>query len=122
MNAFTNTQGQRQRRKHRIRTSLRGTSLRPRMSVFRSHRHISVQLIDDGAGKTLANVSDLELAQHPKRKQLSFRERAYWVGEQLAAKAKVKGIRQARFDRGQYRYHGIVAAVAEGARKGGLKM
>lgn len=99
---------------------MKGRSDGPRLSVFRSLRHVSAQLIDDARGITLASASDLELIKG-KKKRLGRRERAERVGELLAEKAKTKGISRARFDRGSYLYHGLVKAVAEGARKGGLQ-
>ena len=85
-----------------------------------------VQLIDDTLGRTIASASDREVAGKragAKRKAPAGRiERARFVGERIAERAIAKGVSTARFDRGSYRYHGIVAAVAEGARKGGLKV
>ena len=124
----------RQRRARRVRRRIRGTTDRPRLSVFRSHRHISAQLIDDARGATLTAVSDAGfrppkpgsgrsalLPGKPKGKS-NRADRAAWVGARLAAQAIARGIRAARFDRGRYRYHGLVAAVAAGARKGGLEV
>lgn len=114
---------QRLRRKRRVRATVQGTSQRPRFSVFRSNRHISAQLIDDVARVTLVSASDLTIrpGRGKKGKQpLGRRERAEQVGTLLAEKAKAKHIRAVQFDRGRYRYHGRVAAVAAGARKGGL--
>lgn len=103
------------RRAARVRATVRGTAERPRLSVFRSLRHISVQLIDDVAGKTLASASDTDVTAKGKPVEMA-RE----VGKAVAAKAKAAGVTMAVFDRGSYRYHGRVAAVAEGAREGGL--
>lgn len=110
---------QRLRRAKRTRTRVRGTSEMPRLSVFRSNRHLSAELIDDRADVTVASASDLGLRAR-KSKPLGRRERAEQVGLRLAQQAQAKNIRAARFDRGRYRYHGLVAAVAAGARKGGL--
>ena len=111
------------RRKQRTRARVRGNQDQPRLSVFRSGRHISVQLINDETGSTLAAVSDREFVKDKKVKKLPPRlERARWVGEQIAERAKAKGVSRGRFDRGSYRYHGLVRAVAEGARKGGLQL
>ena len=124
MNRFTERQSQRLRRQKRVRAQVRGTSDRPRLCVFRSARHISAQLIDDSAGRTLAASSDLELMRSQKKGQppVSRPARAAWVGQRLAERAREKGIAAARFDRGAYHYHGLVAALADGARKGGLKV
>jgi large subunit ribosomal protein L18 len=104
------------KRRRRVRAKVHGTAERPRISVFRSNRGISVQLVDDDAGRTLAAVNwteaelrGLSRADQPKR-----------VGELLAERAKAAGIEQAVFDRGGYQYHGRVRALAEGARQGGL--
>ncbi|MBI4132551.1 MAG: 50S ribosomal protein L18 [Candidatus Sungbacteria bacterium] len=109
------------RRARRTRARFRTNPVRPRMSVFRSLRHISVQLIDDGAGRTIASAADLEMVPAKRGGGPSFRERATWVGGRIAEKALALGIREVQFDRGRYRYHGLVAALAAGARKGGLK-
>ena len=111
-----------QRRSRRVRQAVRGDAQHPRLSVFRSNRHIGAQLIDDVSGRTIVAASDLELTKGKKKeaKVSARRERAQWVGTEIAKRAGTKGIKAARFDRGRYRYHGLVAAVAEGARAGGL--
>lgn len=109
------------KRAKRVRASLRGRKLMPRLTVFRSNRHISAQIIDDSRGVTIASASDAELIRS-KKKMGSRVERAKFTGERLAEKAIAKKINAVRFDRGQYRYHGIVEALASGARKGGLKL
>lgn len=103
-------------RSHRTRFRIHGTAACPRMSVARSLKHISVQLIDDDQGKTLAAAGDALL----KTKMLPVQTAAQ-VGKLLAQKAQALAIKQAVFDRGSYRYHGRVAALADGAREGGLK-
>ncbi len=103
------------RRAKRVRSKVQGTALRPRLSVFRSHRHISAQLIDDAAGKTLASANDIKSAG--KGKPL---DRAQEVGKELAGLASKAGIKTVVFDRGPYLYHGRVKALAEAAREGGL--
>ena len=109
-------------RQARVRSRVHGTNDVPRLSVFRSVRHLSVQIIDDTAKMTLASASDAELAKQKKAAKAPPRmERAHWVGEQIAERASAKGIKAVRFDRGAYRYHGLVKAIAEAARKGGLK-
>lgn len=103
-------------RHRRVRKKVVGTPERPRLAVFRSNRHIYAQLIDDFAGKTLAAASTLKDANggDPKAK-------AKAVGTALAQRAKDAGVTQAAFDRGGFKYHGRVQAVAEGAREGGLE-
>lgn len=105
------------RRKTRIRSKVKGTFLRPRLSVFRSLKHISVQIIDDVNGKTLVSAKDQEVKTDKKTKT----ELAVEVGSLVAKKALEKNIKQVVFDRGGNKYIGRVKAVAEGARKGGLE-
>jgi large subunit ribosomal protein L18 len=109
----------RTRRRVRIRKHVTGTPERPRLSVFRSNRYIYAQLIDDVAGRTLATASsrDEEIRGTGSTADIAAAGR---VGELLAKRAKKHKIAQAVFDRGGYRYHGRVAALADGARKGGL--
>jgi large subunit ribosomal protein L18 len=111
-------QERRLRIKRRIRKIISGTAERPRMSVFRSNAQISVQLIDDKAGKTLASVSSLckEIAEKKGTKT----EQACLVGAAIAEKAKAAGIENVVFDRNGYLYHGRVKALADAARNGGL--
>lgn len=103
-------------RKKRVRAKVSGTAARPRLNVFRSLRHISVQLIDDQKGLTVAWAKDTEI----KGAKIKKSELAFKVGELIAAKAQKAGISQVVFDKSSYKYHGRVEAVAEGARKGGL--
>lgn len=114
---------QKERRKARVRIKIGGTAERPRLSVFRSNRKIYAQLIDDEKGKTLIAASERELDKKTKKQKnrKTKTERASLVGELLAKRAAKKKIKQVVFDRGSYRYHGRVKALAEGARKGGLK-
>lgn len=110
------------RRKKRVRKKIRGSSERPRLSVFRSNAHIYAQLIDDSSGRALAAVSTLSTKYRERLAPSSGRkEKARVVGNMIAELAKQKGIEKAIFDRGYYRYHGRVRALAEGAREGGLK-
>ncbi len=104
--------------KRRIRKIVSGTAERPRMSVFRSNAQISVQLIDDTAGRTLVAVSSLckEIAEKKGTKT----EQAGFVGAAIAEKAKAAGIESVVFDRNGYLYHGRVKALADSARNGGL--
>ena len=104
------------RRRRRVRAKVRGTATRPRISVFRSTRGVFLQLIDDDAGRTLAAANWTE----PELKDLPRMEQATAAGALLAERAKAAGIERAVFDRGGYRYHGRVRAVAEGAREAGL--
>ena len=104
------------RRHARVRKKVSGSSTRPRLAVFRSNRHISAQLIDDVNAVTVAQASDSEV------KGKDPTERAKAVGELIASRAKDAGVDAAVFDRGGRLYHGRVAALAEGAREGGLKI
>ena len=104
------------KRRRRVRAKVRGSAERPRVSVFRSNRGIFAQLIDDDSGRTLASVSWIE----SDLRSLKPMEQAAKAGELLAQRAKAAGVERAVFDRGGYQYHGRVAALAEGAREGGL--
>lgn len=106
----------RERRARRVRAKVRGTSEIPRLSVFRSHNNLYVQLIDDSSGKTLASVSSYKIKEKNKKKDVAAK-----IGEAIAEKAKEIGVKSVVFDRGAYSYHGRVASVAEGARSKGLK-
>jgi len=114
---FKTKRAKRQKRARRIRAKIFGVANRPRLSVFRSNQHIYVQLIDDEKGKTIASASDLEIKKTDKGKIVV----ADSVGQLVAKKAAELKIMQAVFDKRSYKYHGLVKAVAEGARKGGLK-
>ncbi len=105
------------KRRRRVRAKVRGTGERPRVSVFRSNRGVFAQLIDDDAGRTVAAVSWTE----PELRSLAPLEQARRVGTTLAERAKQAQVQRAVFDRGGYRYHGRVKALAEGAREGGLE-
>ena len=104
------------RRRRRVRAKITGTAERPRISVFRSNRGVFAQLIDDTSGRTLAAVNWTE----DDLKTLPRMEQATRAGALLAERAKAAGVDTAVFDRGGYRYHGRVKALAEGAREGGL--
>ena len=104
------------KRRRRARAKIRGSAERPRIAVFRSNRGISAQLIDDDRGHTLAAATWTE----GELKGLPRMEQAQKVGARLAERAKAAGVESAVLDRGGYRYHGRVKALAEGARKGGL--
>jgi large subunit ribosomal protein L18 len=108
---------QRLRRRRRVRAKVHGSAECPRISVFRSNRGVFAQLIDDDAGRTLAAVSWTE----PELKGLGRGDQATRVGALLAERAKTAGIEQVVFDRGGYKYHGRVKALADGAREAGLR-
>lgn len=123
-------------RQKRTRAKIIGTAARPRLSVFRSNRHVWAQLIDDKSGKTLAVASDfnMKLAKGAKTKEIEIKDGdkkttaleakcalAYLVGVQIAQKAKALNVLEAVFDRGGSKYHGRVKGLAEGARSEGLK-
>jgi len=105
------------RRRRRVRAKVRGSAERPRMSVFRSNRGIAAQLIDDLAGHTVAAVNWTE----SDLKGLGSMEQAKRAGEVLAERGKAAGVETVVFDRGGYRFHGRVKALADGAREGGLR-
>ena len=108
---------QRLRRRRRVRSKITGTAQRPRLSVFRSNKGVFAQLIDDREAKTIAAVSWIEA----DLRKLGPMDQAKRVGELIAERAKAAGVSECVFDRGGYRYHGRVKALAEGAREGGLK-
>lgn len=133
-------QEKRKRRHKRVRAKISGVSKVPRLYVFRSSRHIYAQLIDDEKGKTLAAASDMEIKKSKTKKKKPASTKApadkekkdkktltgkvalaYEVGKLIAEKALEKKIKKVVFDRGGYKYHGRVKAVAEGAREGGIK-
>lgn len=107
----------RERRQRRVRAKVIGTPACPRLSVYRSLSHIYTQLIDDQNGKTIVSANDSEIKTGKTKT-----EKATEVGKLLAQKAIDKKIEKAVFDRGMFRYHGRVKAVAEGAREAGLKI
>ncbi|HWM63588.1 MAG TPA: 50S ribosomal protein L18 [Solirubrobacterales bacterium] len=105
------------RRRRRVRARVVGTAERPRLSVYRSNRGVFAQLVDDGKGQTVAAVNWIE----PELRKLTASEQAKKAGELLAERAKAAGVESCVFDRGGYKFHGRVRALAEGAREGGLK-
>jgi large subunit ribosomal protein L18 len=111
----------RQRRHVHVRQNVMGTAEKPRVSVFRSLSQIYVQLIDDVHGKTLIAVSTIEKDLRAKIGSEKKTDQAREIGKILAKRAKSKGIQQVVFDRGGYRYHGRIKALAEGAREAGLQ-
>jgi large subunit ribosomal protein L18 len=113
----THAPARRLKRRRRVRAKVHGTAERPRISVFRSNRGIFAQLVDDDSGRTLASVSWIE----SDLRSLKPMEQATRAGALLAERAKGAGIETVVFDRGGYRYHGRVKALADGAREAGLK-
>ncbi len=109
-------ENRRLKRRRRVRAKISGTSGRPRISVFRSNRGLSAQMIDDVSGRTVAAVNWYE----PELRSLSKSECAQRAGQLLAERAKAAGISEAVFDRGGYRYHGHVRAFAEAIREAGI--
>jgi large subunit ribosomal protein L18 len=112
---------QRIRRRHRVRRFIKGTAERPRLSVFRTHKHIYAQVIDDVSGRTLCAASSRDRAL---RDDLGFggnRQAAEAIGRAVAERALAAGVKQVCFDRGSFRYHGRVAALADAARAAGLE-
>ena len=107
-------------RHKRLRRRVKGTTERPRLSVFRSLRNISAQIIDDSQHHTLASASSLDKGLRPDDKKLSKVELSRLVGAAIARKASEKGISRVVFDRGGYKYHGRVKTLAEAAREEGL--
>ncbi len=110
----------RQRRHRRVRKKVRGTAARPRLSVFRSSKHIYAQVVDDVSGTTLASASTMEA--EARSGATANVDAAKGVGKRVGERAKSAGVESVVFDRGGFRYHGRVASVAEGAREAGLKL
>jgi large subunit ribosomal protein L18 len=107
------------RRHRRVRKRVLGEPARPRLAVFRSARHIYVQVVDDTTGRTLAAASTLDAGLRGQKDKKT--ERAKQVGALIAQRAKDAGVTTVAFDRGGYAYHGRIAALADAAREGGLK-
>ncbi len=115
------TRGEARRRRHRrVRRKLAGGAARPRLNVFRSHRHIYAQVIDDERGHTLAAASTLDPAIRSNGAAQSKTDSAFQVGRLVAERALAGGVRTVVFDRGGYLYHGRVKRLAEAAREAGL--
>lgn len=114
MTNMNTTYTQRSKRHKRIRARVQGTATKPRLAVFRSNRYVYAQLIDDVAGHTLTAADSRSVAAG------SLSEQAVAVGTEVAKAAKKAGIETVVFDRGGFRYHGVVKAVADAAREGGL--
>ena len=111
----------RKKRHRSLRKRIEGTAERPRLAVFRSTRHIYAQIIDDQKGHSLVAASTAETGICPEGENGGNRAAATKVGKTLAARALEKGIKLVAFDRGRYRYHGRIAALADAAREGGLE-
>jgi len=116
---ITRYKKQQTKRKFRVRHKIKTTTTRPRLSVFRSNKHIYAQIIDHNSGKTIVSARETDLPKKSTAK-LNKREKAKMVGEKLAQLAKAKKITKVVFDRGPYKYHGRIKALAEAARSGGL--
>jgi large subunit ribosomal protein L18 len=109
------------KRKKRIRKKILGTPDRPRLTVFRSARHIYAQVVDDTSGRTLAAACSLEKAEKERSDSGKKSEIANRIGKLVAERAIAKGVKRVVFDRNGFLYHGRVKAVSEGAREGGLE-
>jgi len=116
-----NSRSARKRRHDRVRLKVAGTSLKPRLCVFRSLNHIYAQVIDDSSGHTLTSASTLDPQVKDKADSRTKTSKAELVGTLVATQALNNGINQVVFDRGGYKYHGRVKALAEAARREGLK-
>ena len=112
---------QRLRRRGHVRRVIRETADRPRLSVCRSGKHISCQVIDDATGRTLASASTLQKDIKAGLKSTATKDAAVAVGKAIAERAKAAGVEAVVFDRGRFRYHGRVQALADAAREGGLR-
>jgi large subunit ribosomal protein L18 len=112
---------QKLRRRNHVRNKLRGTADRPRMSVFRSHKHIYCQVIDDLDGKTIAAASTRDTDLRGQLRYGGNKDAAQAIGKAVAEKALAAGVKTVRFDRGSCQYHGRVAALADAAREAGLQ-
>jgi len=122
MNKVKRKKQRRDKIRRRIRSSIRGTKDRPRMSVFKSNKHIYAQLIDDINSHTLVAVSSLSNDIEDQVNGKTGDEQAQIIGKHLADKALSANIKKVVFDRGGYKYHGQIKAIAEAAREGGLQL
>jgi large subunit ribosomal protein L18 len=123
MTIETILQKRRTRRTFRVRNRIRKSrSTRPRLSVFRSNRHMYAQIIDDEAGRTLVSASTVEKELFGAGKFAGNKDAAIKVGQALAARAIERGIKQVVFDRGPYKYHGRVQVLADAVRQGGVEL
>jgi len=110
------------KRQARIRKKIRGTSERPRLSIFRSARHVYAQIVDDSLGATLVTASSVEKTFKEQSKFESKKAAATFVGKLIAQRAMDKGIKKVVFDRNGFLYHGRVKALSDGAREAGLEL
>ena len=113
---------QRERRAFRVRKRLHGTSERPRLLVNRTHKHVYCQLIDDETGKTIVSASSRDKELRESIKNGGNKDAAIAIGKALAEKAASAGVKAACFDRGRYKYHGRVAALADAVREAGISL
>jgi large subunit ribosomal protein L18 len=121
MSRIRDRKQRREKIKRRTRHQVQGTASRPRLAVFRSLRHLYAQVIDDEHGITLASVSTLEKDASGDLTSTGGRQAGKRVGELIAERAKSRGVESVVFDRGGFQYHGVIRAIAEGAREAGLK-
>ncbi len=121
MNHDSRIYRQRQRRRFRVRKRTQGTAQRPRLSVFRSHKHICCQVIDDLTAVTIASASTRDKDLADQIKYGGNKEAAAVIGKVIAERATAAGVTQVTLDRGHYQYHGRIASLADAAREGGLK-
>ena len=112
--------GQRRRRQYRVRKRIRGSAERPRLTVYRSHKNLTCQIIDDEGGQTLVSAGTQDAELRPQFKYGGNKAAAQAIGKALAERAIAKGIKAVAFDRGHYKYHGRIAALADAARAAGL--
>ena len=122
MSRITDRKQRRKRIKRRYRDVVRGTAERPRLAVYRSLRHVYAQVIDDASGTTLVSASTLDASTAGDLKATGGREAGKRLGQVIADRAKEKGISSVVFDRGGFKYHGVVRAIADGAREAGLEI
>jgi large subunit ribosomal protein L18 len=121
MSRITDRKQRRNKIKRRSRHQVRGTAGRPRLAVYRSLRHLYAQIIDDEKGVTIASVSTLDKASAGDLSSTGGREAGKRVGELIAERAKSQGVETVVFDRSGFQYHGVIRAIADGAREAGLK-
>jgi len=122
MSRVTDRKQRRVRIKRRYRDAVRGTADRPRLSVYRSLRHVYAQVIDDDRGVTVASASTLEKSASGDADGTANCEAGKLLGKLIAERAKEQGVATVVFDRGGFRYHGVIRAIADGAREAGLKL
>lgn len=120
-NSLIKSRQRREKRSLRVRKSLKGTSSKPRLSVYKSNAHIHAQLIDDEAGVTLGSISTFSKEFRNSSKTGRNKEAAIEIGKRIAEIAKEKNIDTVVFDRGPFKYHGVIAALADRARESGLR-